>query len=89
MKKATATKKKEVKPVDEADLNEVISEIVNSLIGIDSFREDINERVKYLKDTYGLNASHVRAAATLLKKDGAPELTEKTNSILSIIEMCK
>ena len=56
---------KEIKPVDPEDVSENIQDIVALLGAIESSRESINKRVKHLKDTYGLSATAVRAAATV------------------------
>ena len=48
---------KSVKPVDPADVASTIDTIVSLMESVDASREMINAKVKYLKDTYGLNAS--------------------------------
>jgi hypothetical protein len=40
---------------------------------MDASRELITTKIKHLSDTYGLNKSDVRTAATILKKQNADE----------------
>ena len=47
--------KKEIKPIDPVDVAECLDAIVAFLGAIASSREEINSRVKHLKETYGLN----------------------------------
>jgi len=79
---------KSVKPIDPSDVASTIDTIVSLMESIDASREMINAKVKHLKDTYGLNASHVRAAATAIKKQAVDEIDEKTKAIQEIIDLC-
>jgi hypothetical protein len=47
-----------------------------------------NPPKKYLKDTYGLASSDVRAAATAIKKANIDELDEKTKRIQELVDIC-
>lgn len=76
------------KAIDKDDVSKTILMIVDLLISIDSSRELINQKVKYLKDTYGLNSTNVRAAATAIKKENEDELVDKLESIQGLIELC-
>ena len=76
------------KAIDKNDVSKTILMIVDLLISIDSSRELINQKVKYLKDTYGLNSTNVRAAATAIKKENEDELVDKLESIQGLIELC-
>jgi len=85
-----AEKEKEVKSIkliDPADVEEQITAIVAFLGAIDSSREEINRRVKHLKDTYGLQSTAVRAAANVLYKQNMEQLDEKEQQIRSILEI--
>ena len=55
---------------------------------IDASREMVNDRIKYLKTTYGLASSDVRAAATALKNQNIDELDEKTKRIQELVDLC-
>ncbi len=79
---------KSVKPVDPADVASTIDTVVSLMESIDASREMINMKVKYLKETYGLNSTHVRAAATAIKKQAVDEIDEKTRAIQEIIDLC-
>lgn len=79
---------KTLKAVDPADVASTIDTIVSLMESIDASRELINAKVKYLKDTYGLNATYVRAAATAIKKQAVDEIDEKTRAIQEIIDLC-
>jgi hypothetical protein len=79
---------KEIKPVDPEDVSENIQDIVALLGAIESSRESINKRVKHLKDTYGLSATAVRAAATVIYKESIEQLGEKEQQIRDILEIC-
>jgi hypothetical protein len=84
-------KEKEVKtykPVDPEDISKTIDTVVSLMESIDASREMINGKVKYLKDTYGLNSTYVRAAATAIKKQAVDEIDEKTKAIQEIIDLC-
>jgi hypothetical protein len=78
---------KSIKPIDPADVEEQITAIVAFLGAIDSSREEINRRVKHLKDTYGLQSTAVRAAANVLYKQNMEQLDEKEQQIRSILEI--
>jgi hypothetical protein len=79
---------KNVKPIDSSDVSSHVDIIVSLMESVDASREMINAKVKYLKDTYGLNPSHVRAAATAIKKQAVDEIDEKTKAIQEIIDLC-
>jgi hypothetical protein len=79
---------KTVKPLDTDDVASTINTIVGLMESVDASREMINAKVKYLKDTYGLNSTHVRAAATAIKKQAVDEIDEKTKAIQEIIDIC-
>ena len=79
---------KNVKPIDSSDVSSHVDTIVSLMESVDASREMINAKVKYLKDTYGLNPSHVRAAATAIKKQAVDEIDEKTKAIQEIIDLC-
>lgn len=79
---------KTVKPLNPEDVASTVNTIVGLMESIDATREMINTKVKYLKDTYGLNATHVRAAATAIKKQAVDELDEKTKAIQEIVDIC-
>jgi hypothetical protein len=83
-----AKETKSVKPLDPQDISNTINTIVGLMDSIDASREMINAKVKHLKDTYGLNATHVRAAATAIKKQAVDEIDEKTRAIQEIIDIC-
>lgn len=85
---AKEKEQKTVKPVDPQDVATTIDTIVSLMESIDASREMINAKVKYLKDTYGLNATYVRAAATAIKKQAVDEIDEKTRAIQEIIDLC-
>jgi len=80
---------KTYKPLNDEDISENINDIVAFLGAIESSRAEINERVKHLKDEYGLSPSDVRAAARLLHKQNTEELGEKEQRIREIIDICK
>lgn len=82
------SKEKTTKPIDNEDVAKTVNTIVSLMESIDASREMINAKVKYLKDTYGLNATHVRAAATAIKKQAVDELDEKTKAIQEIVDIC-
>jgi histidine ammonia-lyase len=85
---AKEKEQKTVKPVDPQDVATTIDTVVSLMESIDASREMINAKVKYLKDTYGLNATYVRAAATAIKKQAVDEIDEKTRAIQEIINLC-
>lgn len=79
---------KEIKPIDPEDVSENIQDIVALLGAIESSREEINRRVKHLKDTYGLAATAVRAAANVIYKESIEQLGEKEQQIRNILSIC-
>ena len=79
---------KVITAVDPEDVSKTINTIVDLLESIDSNRELINSKVKYLKEKYGLNSTVVRAAATAIKKANTEEIDEKTRQILELVDMC-
>ena len=79
---------KEIKPIDPKDVAEQINDIVAFLGAIDSARDQINRRVKHLKDTYCLSASIVRAAANVIYKQSQEQLSEKESQLRNILEIC-
>ncbi len=81
--------KKEIKPIDPVDVAECLDAIVAFLGAIASSREEINSRVKHLKETYGLNSTAVRAAANVMFKENEEELDEKEQQIRDILSICK
>ena len=85
---AKEKEQKAVKPVDPEDVASTIDTIVSLMESVDASREMINAKVKYLKDTYGLNSAYVRAAATAIKKQAVDEIDEKTKAIQEIIDLC-
>ena len=58
---------KQINAIDPKDVAKTINTIVSLMESIDASREMVNDRIKYLKTTYGLASSDVRAAATALK----------------------
>lgn len=89
LEKDQSTTKKEIKPIDPEDVSECLDAIVAFLGAIADSRDEINKRVKYLKDTYGLNSTAVRAAANVLLKQNEEELDEKEQQIRDILSICK
>jgi predicted transcriptional regulator len=79
---------KELKPIDPQDVSDTIQDIVALLGAIESSREEINRRVKHLKDTYGLASTAVRAAANVIYKETIEQLGEKEQQIRNIIKIC-
>ena len=63
--------------------------IVSFLGAIESSRDEINKRVKHLKEEYGLQSTAVRAAATVLHKQNQEQLDEKESQIRNILDICK
>jgi hypothetical protein len=80
--------KKEIKPLDKDDVAKTVNTIVSLMENIDSSRELISDKLSYLKSTYGLSSTDVRAAATAIKKQSVEELDEKTKRVQDIIDMC-
>ena len=76
------------KPIDPRDVAEQLQDIVAFMGAIDSSREEINHRVKHLKDTYGLQSTAVRAAATVMHKQNQEQLDEKDQQIRDILNIC-
>lgn len=83
-----AKEKAEVKPMDPEDVAKTINLIVSLMESIDASREMINAKIKYLKDTYGINSSDARAAATAIKKEAVEEIDEKAKRIQELIDLC-
>jgi uncharacterized protein YktA (UPF0223 family) len=77
------------KPINEDDVSENIADIVAFLGAIESSRTQINDRVKHLKDEYGLATTAVRAAANLIYKQNLEEVEEKEQKIKDILNICK
>jgi hypothetical protein len=85
------TNKKEPKQltaVDPEDVSKTINTIVSLMESVDASRELINSKIKYLKDTYGINSTDARAAATAIKKQAVEEIDEKAKRIQELIDMC-
>jgi len=80
---------KVIKAIDPEDVAEQIDIIVSFLGAIESSREEINKRVKHLKDEYGLQSTAVRAAAAVLHKQNQEQLDEKEMQIRNILDICK
>ena len=79
---------KQITAIDPEDVSKTIHIIVGLMESIDSSREMINDKIKHLKDTYGLASSDVRAAATAIKKANIDELDEKTKRIQELVDLC-
>ena len=79
---------KEINAIDPKDVAKTINTIVSLMESIDASREMVNDRIKYLKTTYGLASSDVRAAATALKNQNIDELDEKTKRIQELVDLC-
>ena len=73
--------------IDKQELMTKSTAITDNLLQIESFRELNNDIVKEVKETYGFNASAIRAAATALFKRKKEELEEKQTEIMTIIEL--
>jgi histidine ammonia-lyase len=80
--------KSELKPIDTEDVAKTINLIVSLMESIDASREMINTKIKYLKDTYGINSADARAAATAIKKQAVEEIDEKAKRIQELIDIC-
>jgi hypothetical protein len=79
---------KQITAIDPKDVANTIHTVVSLMESIDASRELINGKIKYLKDTYGLANSDVRAAATAIKKANIDELDEKTKRIQELVDIC-
>jgi septation ring formation regulator EzrA len=79
---------KQINAIDPKDVAKTINTIVSLMESIDASREMVNDRIKYLKTTYGLASSDVRAAATALKNQNIDELDEKTKRIQELVDLC-
>ena len=66
--------KKPIKAINPEDVAEQLDIIVSFLGAIESSRDEINKRVKHLKEEYGLQSTAVRAAATVLHKQNQEQL---------------
>lgn len=84
----TNKEEKQFTALDPADVAKTINTVVSLMDSIDSSRELINEKIKYLKTTYGLPSADVRAAATAIKKQNIDELDEKTKRIQELVDLC-
>lgn len=78
---------KTITAIDPVDVGDKINQIVALMESIDASREIINDTTKYLKDKYGLNSTHVRAAATAIKNEKVEEVDEKARSIQELIDL--
>lgn len=81
--------KKPIKAINPEDVAEQLDIIVSFLAAIESSRDEINKRVKHLKEEYGLQSTAVRAAATVLHKQNQEQLDEKESQIRNILDICK
>jgi archaellum component FlaC len=88
MTNAPKKEPKQISAIDPEDVSKSIHTIVSLMESIDASREMINDKIKYLKDTYGLASSDVRAAATAIKKSNIDELDEKTKRIQELVDLC-
>jgi hypothetical protein len=79
---------KQINAIDPTDVAKTINTIVSLMEAIDASREMVNDKIKYLKTTYGLPSSDVRAAATALKNQNIDELDEKTKRIQELVDLC-
>ncbi len=84
----TNKEEKQFTALDPTDVSKTINTIVSLMDSIDSSRELINDKIKYLKTTYGLPSADVRAAATAIKKQNIDELDEKTKRIQELVDLC-
>ena len=81
--------KKPIKPINTEDVAEQLDIIVSFLGAIESSRDEINKRVKHLKEEYGLQSTAIRAAAAVLHKQNQEQLDEKESQIRNILDICK
>lgn len=88
MNQKNEKEKKQILPIDPEDVSKTIDTIVSLMESIDASREMITGKIKHLSDTYGLNKSDIRTAATMLKKQNVEELDEKTKRVQEIIDLC-
>ncbi len=88
MNQKNEKEKKQILPIDPEDVSKTIDTIVSLMESIDASREMITAKIKHLSDTYGLNKSDIRTAATMLKKQNVEELDEKTKRVQEIIDLC-
>ena len=79
---------KTIKAIDPKDVADTINMVVSLMESADSTRELINTKIKYLKDTYGLSSTDVRAAATAIKKQNVDEIDEKVKRIQELVDLC-
>lgn len=79
---------KQINAINPEDVSKTIHTIVSLMESVDASRELISDKLKYLKETYGLPVADVRAAATALKKQNIDELDEKTKRIQELVDLC-
>jgi len=79
---------KQINAINPEDVAKTIHTIVSLMESIDASRDMISDKLKYLKETYGLPVVDVRAAATALKKQNIDELDEKTKRIQELVDLC-
>lgn len=84
----TNKEEKQFTAIDPEDVAKTINTVVSLMDSIDASRELINDKIKYLKTTYGLPSADVRAAATAIKKQNIDELDEKTKRIQELVDLC-
>lgn len=83
-----AKEKPAVQAIDKEDVAKNINTIVDLMLSIDASRDLINTKIKYLKDTYGLNSTNVRTAATAIKNEKVDEISDKLSNIQELIDLC-
>lgn len=86
MKEKKEKEKKEVKPLNEVDYTARIDEIVDHMTEIEQHRDVIKENIKHLVNEYGLKASAVRGAATVIFKRNKEEFKAKSEKIVELVE---
>jgi ribosomal protein L12E/L44/L45/RPP1/RPP2 len=79
---------KQINAINPEDVAKTIHTIVSLMEAVDASRDMISDKLKYLKETYGLPVADVRAAATALKKQNIDELDEKTKRIQELVDLC-
>jgi hypothetical protein len=79
---------KQITAVDPKDVGDTINTVVSLMESVDATRELINSKIKYLKDTYGLSSTDVRAAAVAIKNQNVEEIDEKARRIQELIDLC-
>ena len=83
-----AKEKPAIQAIDKEDVAKNINTIVDLMLSIDASRDLINTKIKYLKDTYGLNSTNVRTAATAIKNEKVDEISDKLSNIQELIDLC-